>query len=299
MIKKAVIPAAGFGTRFLPATKAQPKEMLPIIDTPVIQYVVEEALAAGLDDILIITGRGKHSIINHFDRSMEMEYYLKDKGRDDLVEQLQKISELADIYTIRQKQTNGLGDAILYARQHIANDPFCVMLGDTIMETFGERNCTGQLIDMFQRVRRPIIAVEEVPRERVDRYGIVSGKEVAPNTYLIERLVEKPKPDEAPSNLAITGRYLLTPEIFLYLDRTPKGLGGELQLTDALNLMCAHEQIFAYKFDGRRHDIGNRLDYLKTTVLFALKRPDLKDKFRAFLETVLSEANAVSSKAKN
>jgi len=288
MIKKAVIPAAGYGTRFLPATKAQPKEMLPVIDTPVIQYVVEEAIQSGLDDILIITGRGKRAIIDHFDRSMEMEYFLRDRGKEDVVKQLRDISELADIYTIRQKEPNGLGDAIMYARRHIGDDAFAILLGDTIMESFTERNCAGQLIDIFQRVRRPVIAVEEVPLDRVDRYGIILGKEVSPNTYLIERLVEKPKPSEAPSNLAISGRYILTPEIFDYLAKTPKGLGGEVQLTDALNLMCRKEQIFAFKFDGRRHDIGNRLDYLKSTVMFALRREDLKEQFRSFLHDILT-----------
>ena len=287
MLKKSVIPAAGYGTRFLPATKAQPKEMLPVIDKPVIQYVVEEAIEAGLDDILIITGRGKRAIIDHFDRSMEMEYFLKDKGKEDLLEHLRNISELADIYTIRQKESRGLGDAITYARKHIDKDAFAVMLGDTILESFTNRNCAGQLVDMYYRVRRPIIAVEKVPLSKVSRYGIVVGKEVAPRTFLIERLVEKPSPETAPSNLAIMGRYILTPEIFDYLDNTPQGKGGELQLTDALNTMAQNEQIFAYQFEGRRHDIGNRLDYLKSTVLMALKRPDLMDEFRAFVQEVL------------
>ena len=287
MIKKAVIPAAGYGTRFLPATKAQPKEMLPIIDTPVIQIVVEEALASGIDDILLITGRGKRAIDDHFDRSLEMEFILEQRGKHDLVKHLRDISELANIHTIRQKETKGLGDAILYARQHIDDQPFVVMLGDTIIESFDDRQCTRQLIDIYTRIRRPIIAVEEVPKDKVSRYGIISGKEVSDGIFLLDRLVEKPSPAQAPSNLAIAGRYILSPEIFNYLDRTPKGFGGELQLTDALNLMCENEQIFAFRFDGRRHDIGDRLDYLKSTVMFALKREDLRDEFRAFLEEIM------------
>jgi UTP--glucose-1-phosphate uridylyltransferase len=288
VIKKAVIPAAGYGTRFLPATKAQPKEMLPIIDTPVIQMVVQEALQSGIDDVLLITGRGKRAIDDHFDRSLEMEYYLREKGKTEELKQLLDISELINIHTIRQKQTNGLGDAITYARQHIGDEAFAVLLGDTVIESFNDRQCTQQLIDMYARIRRPIIAVEEVPDDKVSRYGIISGRMVAENTYLIDRLVEKPSPEEAPSRLAISGRYILSPEIFDYLDKTPKGVGGELQLTDALNLMCENEQIFAFKFDGRRHDIGNRLDYLKSSVMFALKRGDLKDEFRAFLQEILS-----------
>ncbi len=288
MIKKAVIPAAGYGTRFLPATKAQPKEMMPVIDTPVIQYVVEEALQANVDDIMIVTGRGKRAIIDHFDRSMEMEYFLKEKGKTELLEHLRNISELADIYTIRQKQSNGLGDAIKYARRHTADEAFVVMLGDTILESFTDKNCAGQLIETYNRIRRPIIAVEQVPTEKVHRYGVIKGKEVEPGVYLIEELVEKPRPEERPSNLAICGRYILTPEIFGYLDKTACGKGGEVQLTDALNMMAKNEQIFAYQFKGRRHDIGNRLDYLKSTVLLALQRPDLKDEFRAFVQEVLS-----------
>lgn len=287
MIKKAVIPAAGYGTRFLPATKAQPKEMLPLIDTPVIQVVVEEALQSGINDILLITGRGKRAIDDHFDRSLEMEYYLKEKGKTEELKQLLDISELINIHTIRQKQTNGLGDAISYARQHVDDQAFVVMLGDTVIESFNERQCTRQMIDTYQRIRRPIIAVEEVAPDKVNRYGIVAGSEVGKDTFLIDRLVEKPSPEEAPSNLAIAGRYILSPEIFDYLEKTPRGVGGEVQLTDALNMMCENEQIFAFKFNGRRHDIGNRLDYLKSTVMFALKRPDLSEQFREFLLEIL------------
>jgi len=281
MIRKAVIPAAGFGTRFLPATKAQPKEMMPVIDTPVIQLVVEEALRSGLDDIVMITGRGKRAIEDHFDRSIELELLLEKAGENDLLRKIRDISELADIHYVRQKETRGLGDAVLRARMHIDQEPFIVLLGDTVLRA--DPPCSRQMIDLYHRVRRPIIAVEEAPLDRISRYGVIAGREVEPNLFLIESLVEKPRPDEAPSNLAISSRYLLTHDIFDCLDRVEPGRKGEIQLTDALNLLAHRQQIFAFKFDGKRYDIGNPLDYLKATVEFALLRSDLAPEFRDYL----------------
>jgi len=284
MIRKAVIPAAGFGTRFLPATKAQPKEMMPVIDTPVIQLVVEEAINSGLDDIVMITGRGKRAIEDHFDRSVELELLLESAGEKDLLRKIQDISELADIHYIRQKQMRGLGDAVLRARMHIDEEPFVILLGDTVLRA--DPPCARQMIDLYNRVRRPIIAVEEAPMEKISRYGVIKGRQVEDGLFLIESLVEKPKPEEAPSNLAISSRYLLTPDIFDLLEKVQPGKKGEIQLTDALNMLAQQQQIFAYKFSGKRHDIGNPLDYLKATVEFALEREDLGADFRRYLESL-------------
>ncbi|MCX8037786.1 MAG: UTP--glucose-1-phosphate uridylyltransferase GalU [Candidatus Sumerlaeia bacterium] len=291
MISKAVIPAAGLGTRFLPATKAQPKEMLPIIDTPVIQFVVEEAVRSGIEDVLIITGRGKRAINDHFDRSFELEAYLNEREHHDLLRQIRNISELVELFSVRQKEQRGLGDAIRYAQQHVNNEPFAVLLGDTIVESDNDKPVTQQLMHLFADVRAPIIAVEEVPHDKVSRYGIIAGKEVEKGLYLLDRLVEKPSPDKAPSNLAIAGRYILTAQIFGYLEHTPPGKLGEIQLTDALNAMARNEQVYAWRIAGRRYDIGNRLDYLKTTVEFALRRKDLADDFRAFLREILRKSS--------
>ena len=287
MIEKAVIPAAGYGIRFLPATKAQPKEMLPIVDTPTIQMVVEEAVASGIDDILIITGRGKRAIEDHFDRSFELEHELEEKGDEGLLKKMRDISDLADIHYIRQKELNGLGDAISYARMHIDSDPFVVLLGDTLIDS--ETPCTRQLMEVYKRFRKSIVGVEEVPLEKVSRYGVVDGKEVEKSVFLIKDLIEKPEVSEAPSNLAIGGRYILTPEIFDYIDRTPPGKGGEIQLTDAIRLMCQREAVYAYKFEGKRHDIGNRLDYLKAIVDFALKREDIGKGFKEYIKQKAAE----------
>lgn len=282
MIRKAVIPAAGFGTRFLPATKAQPKEMMPVIDTPVIQLVVEEAIASGLDDIVMITGRGKRAIEDHFDRSVELELLLEKAGEQELLDKIRDISELADIHYIRQKEMRGLGHAILCARMHIDDEPFVILLGDTVLRA--DPPCSRQMIDLYNRLRRPIIAVEEAPMDRISRYGVIAGREVEENVYIIESLVEKPRPEEAPSNLAISSRYLLTPDVFECIDRVQPGRKGEIQLTDALKLLAKQQQIFAFKFDGKRHDIGNPLDYLKATVEFALQREDLGEDFRKYLQ---------------
>lgn len=284
-VRKAVIPAAGLGTRFLPATKVQPKEMLPLIDKPTIQFVIEEVVESGITDILIITGKGKRSIEDHFDRSFELESALNSDGKHELYQSISEISNLANIHYIRQKVCNGLGDAISYAKQHVAGEPFVVLLGDTIVGS--HKPCTRQLIDFYRTWRCPVIGVERVPREKVINYGIIQGKEIEDRTWIVDDLIEKPDVESAPSELAVGGRYILPPDIFDYIERTPPGKNGEIQLTDALRLMCKDQKMYAYQFEGKRHDIGNRLDYLKTTVEFALQREDLREAFIAFIENDL------------
>lgn len=279
---KAVIPAAGFGTRFLPATKAQPKEMLPVFDKPTIQYVIEEAVASGIDDIIIITGKNKRSIEDHFDKSFELEYTLQNAGKDNYLKQVRDITDLADICYIRQKEQKGLGDAIHCAKKLIGDEPFAVMLGDTI--TKGATPCTKQLIDVYNKYDASAIAVEEVPMEKVERYGIINGKEVEKDIYKINQLVEKPLRDHAPSNLAIMGRYVLTSDIFDKLKETEPGVAGEIQLTDALSKLDA---IYGDVFKGKTFDIGNRLDWLKTSIEFALDDPQSKDDLIEYLKTIL------------
>jgi UTP--glucose-1-phosphate uridylyltransferase len=287
MIKKAVIPAAGLGTRFLPATKAQPKEMLPIIDRPTIQYVVQEAVDSGIEDILIITGKGKRAIEDHFDRNFELETRLEEKEDQLLLDEMRRLSDMANLHYVRQRELNGLGDAIRYARHHIGNEPFAVLLGDTIMDAVIP--VTQQLIDTYAQYGCTVIAVEEVPHDKVNRYGIVGGKSLSDRILELETLVEKPAINEAPSNLAIAGRYILTPEIFTMLEQTPAGKNNEIQLTDAMLMLLKRENLYAHRIEGKRHDIGNKLDFLKTTVEFALKRPEFADKFRAFLHEVLQK----------
>ncbi len=287
MIKKAVIPAAGFGTRFLPATKAQPKEMLPIIDRPTIQYVVQEAVDSGIEDILIITGKGKRAIEDHFDRNHELETRLEEKEDQLLLDEMRRLSDMANLHYVRQRELNGLGDAIRYARHHVGNEPFAVLLGDTIMDAVIP--VTQQLIDTYAQYGGSVIAVEEVPHDKVNRYGIVGGTALSDRILQLDTLVEKPSVSEAPSNLAIAGRYILTPDIFDMLDQTPAGKNNEIQLTDAMLLLLRRENLYAHRIEGKRHDIGNKLDFLKTTVEFALKRPEFADKFRAFLKEILAE----------
>ena len=276
---KAVIPAAGLGTRFLPATKAQPKEMLPVYDKPTIQYVIEEAVESGVDDILIITGKGKRSIEDHFDRAFELEYILQEKGKFEYLEEVKEITDLADIHFIRQKKQKGLGDAIHWAKKHVGAEPFVVMLGDTI--TKAEVPCTKQLIDLYVKYGKSAIAVEPVPDERVERYGIIDGTEVEKNVYKINRLVEKPALKDAPSNLAIMGRYVLTPDIFEHIENTEPGVGGEIQLTDALSKL---DSIYGKVFTGESYDIGNRIDWLKTSLKFAMNDPEAKDDILDFIK---------------
>ncbi len=284
-VKKAVIPAAGFGTRFLPATKAQPKEMLPIIDTPTIQYVVQECVDSGIEDILIITGRGKRSIEDHFDRNFELESRIQEKEDEVLYNQVRHIEDMANIHYIRQKELNGLGDAISYARDHCGQEPFAVLLGDTIIDSVIP--VTQQMIDTFEQYRQTIIAVETVPHDKVSRYGIVGGDRISGKLMQVNALIEKPDVDRAPSNLAIAGRYILTPEIFDAIDKTERGKGNEIQLTDALRLMMKHDNIVSVTIEGKRYDIGNKLDFLKTTVEFALKRPEFAEPFKEFLKDIV------------
>jgi UTP--glucose-1-phosphate uridylyltransferase len=290
MIRKAVIPAAGFGSRFLPATKAQPKEMLPIIDTPTIQYVIDETVQSGISQILVITGKGKQAIENHFDRSFELENELARKQKHKQLKEVQELSSMAEIFYIRQKELNGLGDAIRYARNFVDDEPFVVLLGDTIIKS--KTPCVRQLIDVYSRYQQPVIGVEEVPENKVDRYGIVAGEPLADAVYRVSDLIEKPEHRKAPSRLAVGGRYILSSKIFEYLDRTPPGKGGEIQLTDALRDMCQYEEILAFKFEGRRYDIGNKLDYLITEVEFAVEREDLGYEFRQFLKTFVSKLDS-------
>lgn len=282
---KAVIPAAGLGTRFLPATKAQPKEMLSIVDKPVIQFVVEEAINSGIDDILIVTGRGKRAIEDHFDRSFELEQALEEQGKKDLLEMVKGVSELADIHYVRQKERRGLGHAIYCARNHIGNEPFAVLLGDTIVDS--KIPCTKQMIDFYRKYRGTIIAVEEVAKERIGSYGVIDGRLIDDSVYLIDNLVEKPKPEDAPSNLGIIGRYILVPEIFEFLEKTPAGKGNEIQLTDALRLLGKEQKMYACKFEGIRYDIGNKFDYLKASVEYGLKMSDIGKEFREYLEGII------------
>lgn len=280
---KAVIPAAGLGTRFLPATKAQPKEMLPVYNKPTIQYVVEEAVASGIDDILIITGKGKRSIEDHFDRSFELEYSLRKCGKMDNLVEVEAISEMADIYYVRQKQQRGLGDAILCAEKHIDGQPFAVLLGDTITQS--TIPCTQKLIEIHEKYGTSAIAIESVPQDKIERYGIIKGHEVDNSIYKIEDLVEKPSPEVAPSNLAITGRYLLMPEIFDHLKNISPGIGGEIQLTDA---MRALDSIYGYLFHGKMYDIGNIVDWLKSSLEVALKDPGVEDELMEYLNNLLN-----------
>jgi len=269
---KAVIPAAGLGTRFLPATKSTPKEMLPVVDKPAIQYVVEEAVKAGIDDILIITGRGKQSIEDYFDMSYELESILKERKDIEKLEEMRKISDMADIHYIRQKKPLGLGHAILCAKKHVDGDDFAVLLGDDII--FSEKPCIGQIIEKFNEVNSPVIGVGEVPAEWVSRYGIVKCRAVDGKLCEVVDIVEKPSMREAPSNLAVMGRYVFTPEIFDCIDETGKGKGGEIQLTDAIKILTGRQKVYAYRFEGRRFDLGNKMDWLKTNVEAALARKE-------------------------
>ncbi|PRR76821.1 UTP--glucose-1-phosphate uridylyltransferase [Clostridium liquoris] len=280
-VKKAIIPAAGLGTRFLPATKAQPKEMLPIVDKPTIQYIIEEAVASGIEEILIITGRNKRAIEDHFDKSIELEQQLQNTGKDDLLKMVEDISNMADIYYIRQKEPKGLGHAIGCARTFVGNEPFAVMLGDDVVDS--EVPCLKQLIDCFNEYKTTILGVQEVPSQDVYKYGIIKGMYIEDRVYKVKDLIEKPKVEEAPSNVAILGRYIITPQIFDILQNTNPGKGGEIQLTDALRTLANQEAMYAYAFQGRRYDVGDKLGFLEATVEFALKRQDLREPFMNYL----------------
>ncbi|RKD32284.1 UTP--glucose-1-phosphate uridylyltransferase GalU [Thermohalobacter berrensis] len=281
-VKKAIIPAAGLGTRFLPATKAQPKEMLPIVDKPTIQYIIEEAIESGIEDILIITGRNKRAIEDHFDKSVELEMMLEKKGKDELLEIVQDISNMVNIHYIRQKEPKGLGHAIYCAKSFIKDEPFAVLLGDDIVDS-KPKPCLKQLMDVYDEYKTTILGVQEVAKEDVSKYGIVSGMHIEGGVYKVKGLVEKPSVDEAPSNVAILGRYIITPEIFDILEHTKPGRGGEIQLTDALKELATKEAMYAYTFEGRRYDVGNKLGFLQATIEFALKREDLRRDFKEYL----------------
>ncbi|WP_333859727.1 UTP--glucose-1-phosphate uridylyltransferase GalU [Clostridium sp.] len=280
-VKKAIIPAAGLGTRFLPATKAQPKEMLPIVDKPTIQYIIEEAVASGIEEILIITGRNKRAIEDHFDKSIELERELEKKGKEELLKMVKDISNISDIYYIRQKEPKGLGHAIGCAKTFVGNQPFAVMLGDDVVDN--DVPCLKQLIDCYNEYKTSIIGVQEVPEEEVYKYGIVKGMYIENNVYKVKDLIEKPKVEEAPSNMGILGRYIITPSIFEILQNTTPGKGGEIQLTDALRTLAKNEAMYAYTFQGRRYDVGDKLGFLQATVEFALKKEELKKPFMKYL----------------
>lgn len=286
-IRRAVFPAAGLGTRFLPATKAQPKEMLPLVDKPLIQYVVEEAVASGLEDLVIITGRGKNAIEDHFDVSFELEKILEDRGKSDLLSLVRAVSDMVHIAYVRQKEALGLGHAILVAKGLVNSEPFAVLLGDDIIES--DPPCIKQMIEIHERYQTSVVAVMEVRPEETGRYGIIAGAPLVSGDdrlFEVRDMVEKPAADKAPSNLAIIGRYILTPSIFEILENTDCGAGGEIQLTDGLKRLLARERILGYRFRGKRHDAGEKLGFLKTTVEFALKNEELGPAFRRYLRSL-------------
>jgi UTP--glucose-1-phosphate uridylyltransferase len=291
MVKKAVIPAAGLGTRFLPATKAQPKEMLPIVDKPTIQYVVEEAVRAGIRDILIVTGRGKRTLEDHFDRSFELEYHLDRGGKYEELKEVREITEMAVIQYIRQRDPLGLGAAVAVAEPHVANEPFAVLLGDDIV--VAEDPLLRRMVEVYERYGRSVIAVQEVRREDIHLYGAVNPEFVDDDLARVVDIVEKPAPEEAPSNLAAIGRYVLTPEIFDAIRHTPPDDKGEVQLTDAIGLLAREQAVYAFVFDGRRYDIGKKLDYLRATVELAVDRDDLGPEFRAFLAELVQRKKLI------
>lgn len=285
-VRKAVIPAAGLGTRFLPATKAQPKEMLPIVDKPTLQYIIEEAVESGVEEILIITGRNKKSIEDHFDKSVELELELENKGKDELLEVVRNISNMVNIHYIRQKEPRGLGDAIYCARYFIGDEPFAVMLGDDMVDTNGKKPCLKQLIDTYEKYETSVLGVQEVDQKDTDKYGIVDGIKIDDGVYEVKNLVEKPDPGKAPSNIAILGRYIITPEIFNILGELPPGKNSEIQLTVTLEKLKEKENIYAYVFEGKRYDLGDKQGFLQATVDLALKRPELREDFLEYLKKV-------------
>lgn len=287
-VKKAVIPAAGWGTRFLPATKALPKEMLPIVDTPTIQYIVEEAVAAGIEDICVITSPYKKAVEDHFDRSRELEFTLEASGKTEMAEAVRKIGELANLVSVRQKEALGLGHAILCAKSFVGDEPFAVLLGDDVVYN-PEKPCIGQLTDVYNSCGKSVLGVQTVSMDEIHKYGCVDGEKIGERLYRVNGMVEKPKKEEAPGNVAVLGRYIITPEIFEYLENTAPGAGGEIQLTDALKNLAAEQGMVAYDFEGRRYDVGDRLGYLEATVEFALRREDLREDFRKYLEGILSK----------
>ena len=290
-VRKAVIPAAGLGTRFLPATKAQPKEMLPVVDRPAIQHVVEEAVRAGLRDILIITGRGKRSLEDHFDRSFELEHYLEAGGKYEALKEMRDIADMADIHYVRQGEPRGLGHAVAVARQHVSDEPFAVMLGDDIMTA--ESGVLRDMLEVYERYGRSVVALQEFPVQDISAYGCVAPEPVDETLVRVLDIVEKPKPEDAPSNLAVMGRYVFTPEIFECLEQVHPGANGEIQLTDAIALLLKQQTIYGYVFEEGRYDIGDKLDYLRATVELAINREDLGPKFRLFLADLVQRKKLI------
>lgn len=285
-VKKAIFPVAGLGTRFLPATKSSPKEMLPLIDKPLVQYVVEEAVASGIEQILFVTGRGKHTIEDHFDFSIELEYHLQEKGKDAELSRVHQIAQMVEIFYVRQKRALGLGHAILCARDFVGNEPFAVLLGDDIVDS--ERPCLGQLLNVFNEHNGSVLALEKVPMENISSYGSVAAERISESTFHITDMVEKPARDEAPSDMAIIGRYVLTPRIFKILENQKPGQGGEIQLTDAILKLSKEEMVYGCLFEGLRHDCGNKLGFLKATVDMALKREEFRSEFETYLRQRLA-----------
>lgn len=284
-VKKAIIPAAGLGTRFLPATKSQPKEMLPIVDKPTLQYIIEEAINSGIEEILIITGRNKKSIEDHFDKSVELELELQQKGKTEMLEMVQEISNMVNIHYIRQKEPKGLGHAIHCAKSFIGDEPFAVLLGDDIVDS--DTPCLKQLIDTYDEYKTSILGVQEVAKEDTNKYGILDCKYIEDRVYKVKDMIEKPNVEEAPSNIAILGRYIITPAIFEILENQAPGKGGEIQLTDALKTLASHEAIYAYNFEGRRYDVGDKLGFLEATIDFALKKENLKDGLMNYMKNIV------------
>lgn len=286
-VRKAIIPAAGLGTRFLPATKAMPKEMLPIVDKPTIQYIIEEAIASGIEDIIIVTGKGKRAIEDHFDSAPELERNLAEKGKDELLSKVEYSSNLANLHYIRQKEPKGLGHAVWCARKFIGDEPFAVLLGDDIVQS--DEPCLKQLINKYEETQSSVIGVQQVSNDETDRYGIIDPSSADGRLYKVNNFVEKPKKGTAPSNLAIMGRYILTPEIFAFLETQELGAGGEVQLTDAIQKLNDAQKVFAYDFEGKRYDVGEKMGFVKTTIEFALKNDELQVELLQFLEDLLEE----------
>lgn len=287
-VKKAIIPAAGLGTRFLPATKAMPKEMLPIVDKPTIQYIVEEAIASGIEDIIIVTGKGKRAIEDHFDMAFELEQNLMEKGKVDLLREVRKSSNMVDIHYIRQKEARGLGHAVWCARKFIGDEPFAVLLGDDIVQA--DTPGLKQLIDQYEETKASVIGVQTVPDNETHRYGIVDPITKTDRRYSVNQFVEKPEQGTAPSNLAIMGRYVLTPEIFMFLEQQEIGAGGEVQLTDAIQKLNEIQRVFAYDFEGKRYDVGEKIGFVKTTLEFAMQNEELKNELLPFLEEMIEKS---------
>ncbi|MEZ5039550.1 MAG: UTP--glucose-1-phosphate uridylyltransferase GalU [Saprospiraceae bacterium] len=288
-VKKAIIPAAGFGTRLLPATKSQPKEMIPIVDKPVIQYVIEEAVDSGITDILMVIGKGKRAIEEHFDHNFELEYNLEQKGKLEDLEMIKRISDMANIHFVWQKELNGLGDAVRYGRLHVGNEPFAVLLGDTILDSSTAVPVMRQILDVFDEYQASVVALEEVPKALTHRYGVMGGKQVNGNgLYKVHQWIEKPRPEEAPSNLVIAGRYVFTPDIFDLLEVIPTGVNNEIQLTDAMRLLLKDQDMYGLHFDGKRYDVGNKLDFIKTNLLFGLKREEFGEELESWLKDLVA-----------